>query len=69
MERVVIGNANSDEMRGQVRHCREGLELRDRIAKLRWLGLEEEADQAAADLSARDCEMPSALPANPPQTD
>lgn len=65
----MTGNEKTDEVRGQIRHCKEGLELRDRIAKLRWLGLEEEADQAAADLSARNCEIPSALPVNPPQTD
>ena len=62
-------NEKTGEVRGQGQWCAEGLELRDRIAKLRWLGFEEEADQAAADLSARDCEMPSVLPTNPRQTD
>jgi hypothetical protein len=42
--------------------CTEGLHLRQRLLKLRWLRLDSEANRLAAEISKLDCELPRRLP-------
>lgn len=49
--------------------CEDGLKLRERLAKLRWMGLEAEADRLADEILHLDCERPRSLPRRVPATD
>jgi len=49
--------------------CDRGFRLRTQIAKLRWLGLDGEADRIAADLGAVECARPASLPLTVARTD
>lgn len=42
--------------------CDDGLRLRHKVQKLRWMGLEREADQLAHDISELMCQQPVAVP-------
>ncbi len=41
--------------------CNEGLQLRQHLVKLRWLGLESEADRLAGEIAKLDCSLPRRL--------
>lgn len=43
-------------------YCDDGLRLRHKVQKLRWMGLEREADLLAQDISERACQQPVAVP-------
>jgi hypothetical protein len=49
--------------------CEDGLRLRQRLHKLRWMRLDAEADQLAAEIAKLDCELPRWLPPRIPATD
>lgn len=49
--------------------CEDGLRLRQRVLKLRWMGLEAEADRLADKIQHLDCELPRPLPRRVPSTD
>lgn len=49
--------------------CEEGLRLRQRMLKLRWLRLDVEADQLANEILTRECELPKSLSRRIPDTD
>lgn len=46
-----------------------GLHLRRRIAKLRWMRLDGEADRAAAEIARIGCDQPPVVPRVPVATD
>jgi hypothetical protein len=46
-----------------------GLRLRRRVVKLRWMGLDGEADRAATEVSKIECVLPPAIPSVPAETD
>ncbi len=41
--------------------CSEGLQLRQHVLKLRWLGLDSEADRLAGEIAKLDCKLPRRL--------
>ena len=43
-------------------YCGESLQLRHKVQKLRWMGLEREADQLAAHIDALSCDRPIVVP-------
>ncbi len=43
-----------DEREGE---CGEGLQLRQHVLKLHWLGLDSEADRLAGQIAALDCRL------------
>ncbi|HKS86947.1 MAG TPA: hypothetical protein VJR71_15825 [Pseudolabrys sp.] len=43
-------------------YCDDGLRLRHKLQKLRWMGFEREADQLAHDISELTCQQPVAVP-------
>lgn len=47
---------------GYAASCEDGRRLWQHMLKLRWLSLEEEAASVAAELGARRCGLPLALP-------
>lgn len=47
---------------GRRMQCEDGLRLRLRLVKLRWMGLDREADRLATQISELDCELPHPLP-------
>lgn len=49
--------------------CEDGLRLRQRLSKLRWMRLDAEADQLAAEIAKLDCDMPRWLSPRIPATD
>jgi hypothetical protein len=49
--------------------CEDGLRLRQRVAKLRWMGLDAEADRLADEILHLDCELARTLPRRVPATD
>lgn len=49
--------------------CREGLQLRRHVLKLRWLGLESEADRLAGEIAKLACRLPRRLPPRVVPTD
>jgi hypothetical protein len=49
--------------------CEDGLKLRQRLVKLRWMGLDAEADRLADEILHLDCERPRSLPRRIPATD
>lgn len=51
------------------RRCSEGLTLRRKLEKLRWLGLESEADQVALKIARLACRLPAAVPSAALSTD
>lgn len=51
------------------RRSTEDLERRQRIQKLRWLGLHREADRLAAEVPAAALEATAPLPLEYPETD
>ena len=44
------------------RQCEDGLKLRERLLKLRWMRLDGEADKLANEILSLDCELPRTLP-------
>lgn len=49
--------------------CEDGLRLRQRVLKLRWMRLDAEADRLAEKILNLDCELPRSLPRRVPATD
>ena len=49
--------------------CEDGLRLRQRVVKLRWMRLDAEADRLAEKILNLDCELPRSLPRRVPATD
>ena len=49
--------------------CEDGLRLRQRVLKLRWMRLDAEADRLAEKILNLDCELPRSLPRRAPATD
>lgn len=43
-------------------YCDDGLRLRHKVQKLRWMGLEREADLLARDINELACQQPVAVP-------
>lgn len=52
-----------------IRYCDDGLRLRYKVQKLRWMGLEREADQLAHIVSRLRCGLPHAVPSVERSTD
>ncbi|GEM_PF-3187684 len=55
--------------RGSTRYCDDGLRLRYKVQKLRWMRLEREADQLARIVGRLRCGLPQAIPAIKHSTD
>jgi hypothetical protein len=51
------------------RRCEDGLKLRERLVKLRWMRLDGEADRLANEILNLDCALPRTLPRRVPDTD
>ncbi|HZS83852.1 MAG TPA: hypothetical protein VFA50_13335 [Stellaceae bacterium] len=49
--------------------CEEGLRLRQRLNKLRWMRLDTEADRLAAEIARLECDLPRWLSPGIPETD
>ena len=49
--------------------CDRGFALRTRLVKLRWMGLDGEADRVAEALGALECARPATLPLPMPRID
>lgn len=43
-------------------YCDDGLRLRHKVQKLRWMGLEREADQLAHQIAELSCQRPIVIP-------
>jgi hypothetical protein len=54
---------------GAAIECGDGMHLRQRMIKLRWMGFEAEADAIADEIARRRCEPPPRLPFAAPSTD
>jgi hypothetical protein len=50
-------------------HCRNGLQLRRKVQKLRWMRLDREADQVVREIEELDCGLPKAIAPIMPSTD
>lgn len=50
-------------------YCDQGLKLRHKVQKLRWMGLDREADEIAAEIEIIEGDLPKALATFPSFTD
>lgn len=57
------------EKKRRASYCEDGLKLRQKLQKLRWMGLDSEADEMALAIGSLHCGLPKAIAANIPQTD
>lgn len=61
-------NAMTDA-NGLARYCEDGLRLRHKVQKLRWMGLEGEADQLVREIGGLGCHLPQAIAMGESATD
>ncbi len=54
-------DGNFDPVFGDQGECSEGLQLRQHLLKLRWLGLDREADRLAGEIAKLACRLPRRL--------
>ncbi|MDE2167284.1 MAG: hypothetical protein KGJ66_13225 [Alphaproteobacteria bacterium] len=54
---------------GSTGYCEDGLKLRHKVQKLRWMGLEREADRLVQQIAELTCQHPIAIPGIEDPTD
>jgi hypothetical protein len=57
------------ESEAQAGYCEDGLRLRHKLLKLRWMGLEREADEVADAIGDLQCRLPKVVATNIAATD